>query len=444
MRTIAHLVFTYFARMPGLRWITLAGLICMLVGPIAFSYAPSNELLDIAGFLGSCLLVLSGGLMPLTVGQLARSHAIYVLPNGRLKLFLSALVTVLLVAIPLPLGGAFAMVHVPPHAAPTAWQLFSVRVSVFGQLYPTVFLVVSWLYTAAWFATSERTLPGLAKCLLVIIALIYVPSQRIVTLDPAFPWTALESVLTWAAFGAWLSFASRLRNSGASRSLAQWFVGPAASKRYASGREFELLLGTGRPWLLAGGMLFPIAIQTLVGFKLPNTWLFYLTLFSIIAGGLAGRAAERSRAIWLRARCTREQLFSRVEAAFWKHNSYALALLLVLLVAVVHLYDLPDHVIPLGAPLLVLGMASSTYLGLMMTRGLQWIESTLAIIIMLALMGVAVLAAGSAGNTLLVIALEVLFGGITIVLRFFARYRWHHIDWALCRPERDQAARAAA
>jgi hypothetical protein len=218
--------------------------------------------------------------------------------------------------------------------------------------------------------------------------------------------------------------------------------GSPQSGRYASGREFELLLGTARPWLLAIAMLFPIAIQTLIGFQLPETWLFYLTLFSVVAGGLAGRAAERSRAVWLRAQWSREQLFTHVETAFWKHNSLALAALLGLLVVVARVYDLPPRVIPLGLPLLVIAMVVSMYLGLMMTRGLRWLESSIAIVVMLAMMGVAVMAAREVNDAATVASLEALLAMLAIALRFTARARWHRIDWTLCRPERGEAARA--
>ncbi len=136
-------------------------------------------------------------------------------------------------------------------------------------------------------------------------------------------------------------------------------------------------------------------------------------------------------------------MFARVEAAFWKHNSYALVLLLILLAAVVRFYDLPARVVPLGIPLLVLGMVLSTYLGLAMTRGLRWIEASLAIAIMLALMGVAVLAAGPHDERI-VMALEIVFALFAVTLRFVARHRWHHLDWTLCRPERAESARAAS
>jgi hypothetical protein len=441
MRTLFTLVLSYFTRTPGLRWLSLAGLVGILSSGLPFVQLMQKG--DVVAFFGACSLFLGAGLMPYMVGRLAASHSIYVLPYGRLKLFLSALITVLIVAVPLPLLSALLQsAMVPKTAHFTPWQLAKFAAIFFGWVYPTTFVAVSWLYVTLYFVTSERTLAGLAKALLVVIAIIYFPSQRIAALDPMFNWTALHAVITWTLFGAWLFLTPHLRNARARR--GSWLAGSPRPVRYAPGREFQLMLGTTRPWLLAVAMLFPIVVQTLIGFRLPETWLFYLTLFSVVAGGLAGQAAERSRAIWLRARWSREQLFAHVEAAFWKHNSLALVALLAVLLVVARVYDLPRRVIPLGLPLLVIAMVVSMYLGLMMTRGLRWIESTVAIAVMLALMGVAVMAARETDDAVTVAALEGLFAVLAVVLRFIARARWGRLDWMLCRPERGEVLRTGS
>ena len=439
MSAIATLVISYFTRTPGLRWFSLAAILGIFTCCAILPFLKLSELGDVLMFLSGCSLFLGAGLMPYMVGRLASSHSMHVLPQGRMKLFLSASITVLIVTLPLPLLFTVGqMVTAPPSTAAifTTAQKARIAGELFGSIFPSTFLLASWLYLAIYFVTGERTLAGLAKALLVVIALVYVPSQRIVALDPMFTWTLLDAVLTWSVFAAWLFLGPRLRNARARR--GSWFPQPA---RYAPGREFEVMLGTTRPWVLAAAMLFPILIQMLIGFRLPETWLFYLTLFSMVAGGLAGRAAERSRAVWLRVQWSREQLFAHVEAAFWKHNSLALAALLVLLVVVVRVYELPARVLPLGLPLLVIAMVVSMYLGLMMTRGLRWIESTIAIVVMLSLMGVAVMAAREADDARTVAALEVLFAALAIVLRYIARARWHRIDWMLCRPERGEVVR---
>src|SRR5262245_11494268 len=100
MRAVVTLVISYFTRTPGLRWFSLAAVLGNLGAATAlltFRGAQHTELVDalssIVVFLSGCSLFLGAGLMPQMVGRLAASHAIYVLPYGRLKLFLSALIT---------------------------------------------------------------------------------------------------------------------------------------------------------------------------------------------------------------------------------------------------------------------------------------------------------------------------------------------------------------
>jgi hypothetical protein len=104
---------------------------------------------------------------------------------------------------------------------------------------------------------------------------------------------------------------------------------------------------------------------------------------------------------------------------------------------------LPARIVPLGLPLLVLGMVLSTYVGLVMTRGLRWAEASLAIAVMLALMSAAVLAAGP-HDSRIVVAFEVAFAILAVILRFVARRRWHALDWTLCRADRAESAHTAA
>jgi len=428
MSTVAQLVWMYFARMPALRWVTLGSILAVLTSAFALPFSTGSGLGHLLAFFGGAALIPAASLMPLTVGRLAQSKAICVLPYGRVKLFLSALVTVLIVSIPIPLLSVIEQVLV---LAPSVGAVYTTSRKVadglylFNSFYVGTFLVVTWLYLAIWFATSERNVRGLAKCLLVVIALIWLPTERIRELDPKLHLTLWESILMWAAFGIWLAYGERLRGL-----IPRW---NGAGLGYARGREFEVLLGTAHPWLLTLGVLFPVALQLLVGFQLENTWLFYLTLTSTAFGAIAGYAAERSRALWLRARWSREELFARVEAAFWKHNSIKLAALLALLFGVTRLYALPARIVPLGMPLIVLGMVLSTYLGLMLTRGLRWPETTLGVVIMLAVMGTAVLAASDRDYTVEVLVLEGVFALIAIILRQIARDRWHRIDWALLK-----------
>src|ERR1700741_2803387 len=104
MKAVVALVISYFTRTPGLRWFSLGailGNVAAAAALLAYRGAAHTETVDaltsITVFLSGCSLFLGAGLMPHMVGRLASSHGIYVLPFGRLKLFLSALITATIV-----------------------------------------------------------------------------------------------------------------------------------------------------------------------------------------------------------------------------------------------------------------------------------------------------------------------------------------------------------
>jgi hypothetical protein len=96
-----------------------------------------------------------------------------------------------------------------------------------------------------------------------------------------------------------------------------------------------------------------------------------------------------------------------------------------------------------GLPLLVLGTLLSTYLGLMITRGLRWLEIVSGVGVMLSLMALAVLVGRERVDLAAVIAFEIALVVLAIVARFVARRRWTQIDWMMCRPVRAMTARGA-
>ena len=209
------------------------------------------------------------------------------------------------------------------------------------------------------------------------------------------------------------------------------------------GRELDLLLGTSNPWLLAIGQLLPVLLAARIGYYSAPVWLFYLTIFSTVGGAIAGQAAERSRALWLPGDWSRVELYEKVEQSFWRHNCWVLGILLVLMVAIGTYAQLPVLLLATGLPLLILGTVLSTYLGLMITRGLRVLESALAIVVMLALMAVAILAARNTGGVLAIALLECALALVAIALRFGARSRWKNLDWMQCRTDRALTRRSA-
>jgi hypothetical protein len=280
------------------------------------------------------------------------------------------------------------------------------------------------------------------KGLAVIAILMFVPPREIGDFGKLIVWQLQQIVVMWTVFGAgfmlWPRLKAVIARGASRRSLAS-----VRESREVIGREFELLMGTANPWVLIAALVLPSIIATQFIYDLPAVWLYFLTLFSVVAGAVAGQAAERSRALWLRGDWSREALFSQVEQTYWRHNGIVLVSLLLFMIAIGLYAKFPASFLAAGLPLLVLGTLLSTYNGLMITRGLRWFEATLGCTVMGGLMLVAMLAARRKVDVSTVVALEVLLAALVLVLRAEARRRWLQIDWTLCRPDRGLTARGA-
>jgi len=450
MKTVARLVLSYFTCTPVLRAFSGLGLMVILVMAYVVVHFPQREALLWPAPLGALAFYIGSALMPLMFGRMARSHAIHVLPYGRIKLLASAYITMVIVSLPLA-----GLVYLGYSAATTPEVLTPVKYEQWrhyvNQTFWLTFLgsisLAAWLYLAMWFVTSGRSIAGYVKGLLVIMFIFYVPTRALHDLSATISGSAAQVVAIWLIFGTGFLLWPRWKAYS-----ANWRMRPADGlatflRRQVSGREIDLLLGTANPWLLIVAQVVPIVFTSTIGFYSAAIWLFYLTIFSTVAGGIAGQAAERSRALWLRGDWSRDRLFLQVERSFWRHNSYVLGVLILLMVAIGSYNALPVSLLAAGLPLLALGTILSTYLGLMVTRGLRAPEATLAIVVMLALMAVAVLAArseGQPGDLVAVVVLEALLAVLAVVFRGVARKRWLAIDWMLCRPDRGLVFRTAS
>ena len=147
--------------------------------------------------------------------------------------------------------------------------------------------------------------------------------------------------------------------------------------------------------------------------------------------------------MWLLRGWTRTELFAEVERAYWRHNAIVAGMLLVIMVGIGSYMRLPGELLAGGLPLLALGTALSTYLGLMLPRGLRWIEVALASVVMLTLMAVSLLLGQELVRLWLVFAIELMLLSLVWVLRVVARRRWSRIDWIECRTPRALVARHA-
>lgn len=464
MNAVARLVLTYAFGTRVLRAFSVIGFIILIATAVLLALMAQSEWLLTLPFVGAVMLFLGSALMPLMFGRMAHSHLIRVLPWGRVKLLLSAFITVALVALPLPLmsllgmhraidyyaingfyGGGAPHARLPsPEVLEGLWQrdLRNFYVQLAGA-----FLTTGWLYLSLWFITSERSIAGYTKGLLVILLIMFYPMRQIAELSMTLQGSLAHIGVVWFVFGAgfllwprWKAFitARRLRAPGGVGTLMT---------RQVSGREIDLMLGTANPWLLIAWQVAPIVFASTIGFYSSEVWLFYLTIFSTVAGAIACQAAERSRVLWLRGNWSRGELFSHVERSFWRHNSFVMGALIALMVGIGSYAQLPVPLLAVGVPLLILSTTLSTYLGLMATRGLRFAEGALAVAVMLALMAVAVLAARAEGDgedILIVVGIEVVLAIAVVGLRAAARARWEKIDWMLCRPDRVMRSRTAS
>ncbi len=451
MKAVLRLIAAYFTGTALGRGITALGVLgvvggCALFlylpplvasqgGPARFSLAIETviRLLPVAGVLG---VVFGAALLPTLFARLASSHCLYVLPYGRAKLLASTFATLLIAAA--ATAGVVTVYYVrTPLALGT----------VFERAFVVALLTVSVLYVVLWLTGVIGNAIGLLVGSFATIATLVVPLRFIALPTRSLVPPAAACAIAWALFAC--GFLLVPRHKARLLRLKQTVAARLAGASYHGGGEVAFLIGTARPGLLAAGQVVPALIATyfLSGFEVmaPSAgtpWLFFLTILSVLAGAIASVAATRSRRLWLRTHWTRAQLFRRIEDAFWRHNSYSLGVLLVLLVALGTHFYLPTSMLAIGMGLLALGTALSTYLGLLITARIGWGDATLAVATMLALMGVAVYASSPATPIATLIAAEAALTALAAAFRELARRRWANLDWMLCRAE--PGVRAAA
>ena len=122
-----------------------------------------------------------------------------------------------------------------------------------------------------------------------------------------------------------------------------------------------------------------------------------------------------------------------MEAAYWRYNGYALGVLLLLFVAIGSYRDFATPLLALGLALLVLSSVVSSYLGLLMTRGLRGFETALGILTMGLIMATAVAVTDAGDNMAPAIELGVVLAVLALAYRIIAKRRWLGLDWMQCR-----------
>jgi hypothetical protein len=451
MRAVARLIVTYFAGTRLLMVVTVLGIACIAGGTGALLYLPplvaqhglpsrftlaEETILQMLPVAGILCFVFGASLLPTMFIRLATSHYAYVLPYGRAKLLASAFGTVALVAL---VASATVSIYYK--------QLgFSLGL-MFQRAFSVSLVSYTILYGVLWFIGRSGSIGKLVGTAAAVATLV-LPLRLMIPGTP-FAGVWIACALLWATLGTFVLLGPRfkLAYGRARHSLAERFGG--ASYR-GGGREIDFLLGIANPWPLALGQIAPVVIATyylsdyhpLAAEAPPNPLLFFMTILSVVSGGMTSVAATRARALWLRAHCTRAQLFARVERAFWGYNSFVLGVLLVTLVAVGSWLDLPTKMLAFGLGLLMLGTALSTYLGLIVTASIGWTECVLATATMVALMMTSTYTASPAMPSETILALQGGLAAAALAFRQLAARRWARLDWMRCRA--DPTVRASA
>ncbi len=182
MKAVARLVFSYFTCTPMLRASSAVGLVTILVSAYVLGHQHQGEAMLWLAFFGPLAFYIGSALMPLMFGRMARSHLIRVLPYGRIKLLVSAYTTILIVSLPMAalmyLG--YSSATAPEVFDPVKYEQWRQYVN---QAVWLVFLgsivMAGWLYLAMWFITSQRSIAGYVKGLLVIMFIIYAPTHTL-------------------------------------------------------------------------------------------------------------------------------------------------------------------------------------------------------------------------------------------------------------------------
>lgn len=432
MRAVGRLILTYFTSTPLSRWLCAIGLTLIVAGGACLLYLPAlqgsaglpsalslsqHTVLLLMPIVGVLMFFFASATMPLMFANFAAGRLICVLPHGRLNVLASALATLILVSV---VSGLSTVVHFTGLPIDPG--------TVFIRTTAIMFFTHMVMYVILWWIGSSRSVIGALGGAMLTIATLSLPVRFITSPTLPLSWPFGASLVMLMLIAAGFLFTPTLRR-------LFFTIRRGQARPYVPGNEVDMFLSAGRPWMFAVGQIFPILVATLF-ISRPSIWLFYFALFSAISGAITSFAAGRSRALWLRTQWSRAQLFAQVEAAFWRQNCYALGVLLLLFVAIGIRSQFETSLLALGLPLLALGAATSTYLGLMMTRGLGGLEACLAVSSMALLMGTAIFAAEKATDITVVASLESALAVLAVVCRSIAKRRWEHIDWTMCRPER--------
>ncbi len=444
MKAVFRLVLTYFSGTALSKWLTILALLLILASLCVVLYLPQTEHMLAFAVPGILILFMSTLIMPMIFGSLARGHAARILPGLRVKLLASAILTVLLVALPpgllTPLSYVAGM-SASPSALLEDPRLLQYTLALALKTYVSACIAASWIYLAVSIMTSGENRAGIARTLVVIGILGLLPVTLKVGGPDGFLWNLLHLGLLFVVFSVAFLAWPRLKPWFNRRRTTAGPGTPAIARDFA-GKEIDLLLGNAHPLVALAGLLVPIAFIVYASVNSSGFMLYALTIASIIGSGNSEKAPRRSRALWLRGDWSRSALFAAVEKSLWRHNGIVMVAMLLFLFALAGYAGISAVQLIVGVPAIVLGTALSTYLGLTLTRGIRVPEAILSILLMVSLIVVTVLAANPRIPVWIIAAALLALTAAALWVRSFARHRWLDLDWSQLRREHQPVLRA--
>lgn len=445
-----------------MRGVLQVTLLCFSWAPLLRRIAVLGAALTLAGHMG-LLLFATGGPVFLEVVSVILSMAfiavsvvlatgvmwrcisaprtLRLVPYGRLKLLAGVLVAHLLLASLVAANVALFRLEAP--ATPQfPGSLASIFIGALAGA-SAVTLLFFLLSGTPYIAIAVTAVAWLGDELWSRLA---VPFNLPARVGP-LPLLAAATALAWSAFAAWYLRARRIAppswgstRSGSARRIAEIHVSAPAAigiqligpSPFARLRNAGLFIAAIVAVLLWGAADTPSSTRSVTTAMALS---FFLLITSIFPFGITAGLAGRSRALWLRSGCSREQLFRVCERLGWRCLLVgASAVLLVLALAWVLV---PHPTYACGRLLLevVALEVCGLYVGLMSVRGanLRLILEVLTAVVGWSCLMVSLLAT-AATPAIQAIPIVLLLGALA--LRPIARLQWRELDWLICKPAR--------
>ncbi len=428
------------------RWLLGIGLPTMLLalGALAGGWHPDAQpLFRLAGILGVVTAFISPVVVgPLLFRSLCAPRIVTLIPHGRLKLFLGALCSQLLLAV--IIGGCWALMNgyaeLHPGSAsesPLA-RAGTASAITFGGM--TVF------YMLFYCAMRSRLAAFIFLPFLLLPRLFSLPVAHQSLGAWALTPTGLgvevgASLLVWTVFGLAVTRSGSVAAPSAAIHASSLRQRPAYTSREAIRTLLTGNVNMRRMIVLAVLFIGALALVTTLGSNglrqnRPNLlmWAFMACLFaSISAGMFGGTMVRRAKLLWLTAGKARAELFTEIEMQSWRLIFFAFGAAMLIALP---LLAFADHAHPAVATLLAIlalplsSGAAVAYVGLLYVRGNRVSDILIVAANTIYVLVVTFVAASNSHLFPVVLGIQIIS---VALIRQVARERWNRLDWLLVR-----------